>query len=127
METPPLSSFPPQEGQPVLFFYGRRERLFLVALFSLALLSSFTLGLHYGKRVRSTLEASRSIVSVDEVSHQVTGAPEQFPSKQDLVEQSMGLAQAMDEVLDRLLKEEVKKTGIALEVPRAVDLPTQLK
>ncbi|MBC7691580.1 MAG: SPOR domain-containing protein [Methylotenera sp.] len=105
-----------------LFIYDRKEVGVLILLGVTVALFAFTLGIHLGKKVtpKDVTHVTTQISPVPMVSDQV---PERF----EMNEQAKDAPQAADESLSRSLHDEVEKTGIRMETPRAVDLPENTK
>lgn len=103
-----------------LFIYDRKEMAVLVLLGIMVALFAFTLGVHLGKRVGSNNLAEHAAEATP--AQTVADA---IPDRQDFVEQSDGVANAVDETLNQALHEEVARTGIKLDTPRQVELPTE--
>lgn len=111
------------EGHQQFFLYSRREMKWLVGMGCLIGLFCFTLGMHLGKRVSSGLEPPGDF----EQGVLLEPAPEKFPNKQDLMEQAASLQEALEEVLSKLVREQVQETRLKLDLPRPVELPKVLK
>ena len=109
-----------QSRKQYLFIYERKEILTLSLLGILIALFAFTLGVHLGKRVKSSIEektmASELIIPTVEDS---------IPSHQQLSDQNPAVPQSLDESAFKKLQEEVKQKKIKLDIPRQIDLPTK--
>lgn len=103
------------------FIYDRKEMIVLSLLGVFVALFAFTLGIHLGKRLIPAHSGSGSAVEA------VSGAPDAIPGRQELVDASKDLQEQVDDSLSRSLHEEVVKTGIKLDQPRAVKLPENAK
>lgn len=105
-----------------LLIYDRREAWALGILGLFIVLTAFTYGLHLGKRVSLPASAPAS-THADHAPVQTI--PDEIPNRQELTEQGKAVPAASDEALDEALKEEVAHTGVRLEVPRQVELPSR--
>ena len=103
-----------------LFIYDRKEMGILVLLGAMVALFAFTLGIHLGKQV-----GGKTSLTAPEDAKPVATLPDQVPDKNELNEQGKGVAQAVDQTLTHSLKEEVERTGVALQTPRQIELPKQ--
>lgn len=103
-----------------LYLYDRNELTLLTLMFAVALLFTFTLGLHLGKglglKVAPGGEESAPTARLE-------GADESLPSREELDSKIPGIDSAVVDALSRTLQEEVAKTGVRLDVPRQVELP----
>lgn len=110
------------EQKQRLFIYGRREMGVLVLLGTLVAVFAFTLGVHLGKKVnpkgvgQNSAEASSAATVSDKI-----------PNRQELNEQSRNVQNGVDESLNQAVHDEVIRTGIRLDTPRQIDLPTRAK
>jgi pseudouridine-5'-phosphate glycosidase len=105
-----------------LFIFDVREVLTLLLIWCLFSLFTFTLGVHYAKKI-STFSAFHSDVSISGVAT----VADQVPNRQELTEQAKGANQAIDEALNQSLHDEVTRTGIKLDTPHQVELPRETK
>jgi cell division protein FtsN len=80
---------------------------------------AFTLGVHLGKKVG--LKGS----SAGGDTAPVSTVADPLPNRQELTEQGKGAPQAVDESLNQTLHDEVGRTGVKIEVPRQVELPSE--
>ncbi len=101
-----------------LFIYGRGEMFILTLLFFMMGLFLFTLGIHLEKRMGgktgdTPIEATSILRSLSDP----------IPNRLEFTEQGQGVASTVDEILNQELREEVKKRGIRLKIPRPVHLP----
>lgn len=103
----------------------------LVLLGVMVAVFAFTLGIHLGKRVPSPAHPT---VAGSQNAHDpaaVSTVPDQVPTRQDFQEESKEVAKQGDavvaETLNRALHDEVSRTGMKLDAPRPVDLPTEVK
>lgn len=81
----------------------------------------FTLGLHYGKKIRpehTTAEAT---------PQKMEESPEVVPSRETLDEGSQHVEGAAQEAIQQATEHAVKESGIKVENPRPVHLPTEKK
>jgi hypothetical protein len=104
------------------FIYDRREMVVLILLGLLIAAFAFTLGVHLGKRVSH--QAAHEAVKEPTP---VATSPDLVPNRQELNEQAKGVEQAVEEVLDQSLHDEVARTGVKLETPVPVELPEKTK
>lgn len=107
------------EKKSSFFIYDGREMGILIALGLLVALFAFTLGVHLGKKVgpKGFMERSREtkLVQTD---------TDKFPNRQELNEQEKGVNQALGESLNQSLHDEVARTGVKLDTPRQIYLPS---
>jgi len=110
----------------------KREVWLLGITSMIGLLFTFTLGIHYGKKVGSPVSSHGSHGSQhadgnhDPVDHSGMVA-DKVPSKIEFSEQARGAKEVGDLSLAEALEHEVSRTGIRLDSPRQVDLPTETK
>ncbi len=132
------SSFMGQK--PFLYVYGRKEMALLVALGILVALFSFTLGIHLGKRVgilvdpsqpqahTESAQAGHTAAPTDEGTHaKLQGQDDAVPDRLDLKEQGKNSEKVARASLGEALHAEVARTGIQLETPRQITLPSEAK
>jgi cell division protein FtsN len=106
-----------------LFIYDRKEMAVLTLLGLMVALFAFTLGVHLGKKVNP----GQTQKSTSDGVAPARTEPDQVPDNPEIVDQTVGAPEAVDEKLDQALQEEVSKTGIKLNEPRQVDLPKDAK
>jgi cell division septation protein DedD len=105
-----------------LFIYERREMFILVPLVLMVSLFTFTLGIHWGKRV-----ASRVPEGSNESTPKVATVQDHVPDRVEFTEQAKGEDQAVVDNLNQELKNEVVTSGIKLDLPRQITLPEHTK
>lgn len=110
------------ERKQRFFIYDRKEMGVLMLLGVMVALFSFTLGVHLGKRITP----SGPVLAENDAAPADTVA-DKLPNRQELAEQGKGIAQAVDETLDKSLHEEVTKSGIKLDTHIPVELPEEAK
>jgi cell division septation protein DedD len=101
-----------------LFIFDRREVSILFIMGSMISLFTFTLGVHFGKKV-----GNRTWVASHNDSAIVHTMNDHVPNRQELAEQTKGVQQALEEVLNQELHDEVTKTGLKLDTPHQMHLP----
>ncbi|MBU6376046.1 MAG: SPOR domain-containing protein [Bdellovibrionales bacterium] len=107
-----------------LMIYERKEVVLLVVLSLLVALFAFTFGVHLGKRVPPKGRASAPMGT--EVGS-VRQLPDQAPTRAEAQEKAADAPAAVSQALDDTLKEEVAASGIQLDKPVEVDLPSKTK
>lgn len=111
------------ENKQRLFIYDYKEIGILVFLGVLIAVFAFTLGVHLGKRVRP-----QTITGVQHAEPApIPTVEDHLPPPQELSEQSSETGKAVDQTLNQSLHDEVQRTGVKLDTPRPVDLPTEVK
>lgn len=95
----------------------------LTALVLVSGLFTFTLGVHYGKRV----ESHRPAPVLEKEASKVGTISDLTPNSFELAEQSKGEGQVLEETLNQELKKEVTQEGLHLSTPRQVVLPGKPK
>lgn len=108
------------EQKQRLFIYDRKEMGILILLGVMVAIFAFTLGVHLGKRV-----GPKPLASTTNESAQVATATEQLPHPDEISDQAKNAVSSVDSGLNEALQEEVGKTGIKLDTPRQVELPTE--
>lgn len=103
--------------------FGSFEFWYLSTIGLIALGFSFTLGVHLGKR---SAQATREHESLPEVALAET-TKDQAPSRQELAEQMKGVGKVVDDVMNRVLHDEVVRVGLKLDQTRQTDLPGNTK
>jgi len=111
------------DKKPRLFIYDRKEMGVLLLLILLIAVFAFTLGVHLGKQVGVPATHLDEVASVTSAATE----PDSVPNRQDLTEQAPGAVPAADETLAREMHKEVVATGIRLDTPRPVELPSNSK
>ncbi|MFZ9595795.1 MAG: SPOR domain-containing protein [Bdellovibrionia bacterium] len=105
-----------------LYILERKEARSLLTLSIVTGLSSFTLGVHLGKQVtpaRSVTQENRA--------HSISSAADPLPSTQEMMAPNKTTQQALDDVLNQGLHEEVNLTAIHLNATYQTDLPDTTK
>ena len=104
------------------FIYDRKEMGVLILLGIMVAMFAFTLGVHLGKRaLHPTTETPTGAIRPAET------IGDKVPESHDIKEQAEGVPAAADETLNSSLHDEVAKTGIHMDTPRQVDLPSTTK
>ncbi len=106
------------EHKQRLFIYDRKEMGVLILLAVMVSVFAFTLGVHLGKKVGLKMPGQGAD------THSAATQGDELPNRQELTEHGKGVQQAVEESLNQSLHDEVGRTGIKLEVPRQVDLPS---
>ncbi len=110
------------EPRQRLFIYDRKEMAVLVLLALTVALFAFTLGVHLGKRV-----GPKGMLTGANDPGLIEGVEDSVPNRAEIAEQAKGAPQAGDESLNQALHDEVSRTGIKLDRPRQVALPSETK
>lgn len=110
------------EKRQRLFIYDRKEIVVLILLGALVAVFAFTLGIHLGKRVGPKSGGLPPSDTTPALTQQ-----DADPSRQDISEHSKGTHEVADEAMNQALHEEVQRTGIQMQTPKAVDLPNEPK
>ena len=110
------------EEKPRFMIYDRKEMLVLVLLGVLVALFSFTLGLHFGKKVNHEALLNEWRKQAFVATH-----PDVLPSREELAEQMKHVNDSVELTLGQALKKEVDKTGIQLKKSVQVELPKKSK
>ena len=105
-----------------LFIYDRKEVGLLILLGVTVALFAFTLGVHLGKRV-----GPKEIAATHVEATSAASVADKAPERHEVGEQTKGVPEAVEETLNTSLHDEVAKTGIKLDTPRAIELPTKPK
>ncbi len=109
------------DKKPRFFLYDRKEVAVLIVLAIMVAVFAFTYGIHMGKSVgpKGTVAAQHG--------HEATAVntlADQVPNRQELTEQGVHAGAVAEEALSQSLREEVGRSGIRLDTPRQVDLPS---
>jgi len=128
------------DGQKKLFVYDRREMGMLLLLLVGLAVFAFTLGVHLGKKVSgglssesqdhgATTSVSTPHGSPDAGAHSdpLKPAAQRPEDRGALLDATQGLAPIEKEALSQELRDEVVRTGLKLEKPVTVNLPTEVK
>jgi DedD protein len=116
----PRYDFENMEQKQRFFIYDRREVGVLLLLGTMVAIFAFTLGVHLGKRV-----GPKGLAPAIGETETVPTIADKAPERQQLTEQSKGAQQAADESANQALHDEVARTGIKIDSPRQLQLPTQ--
>ena len=104
------------------FFIFTWKELIVILLLVLTLLGFFfTLGLHYGKKISPPSEQSH----VSDEGEKLEASPESLPPRESLEEGSQHAKAVSSDTLKETTKEEVAKTGVKIDSPKAVALPAE--
>lgn len=113
-----------------LWVYNRKEVGILLLLAVGVSVLSFTFGVHLGKKVSKNPSHAES-AAVESADHaqapHLESTPAQNPSRNEVSKMVEDASQSADDALDESLKEEIVHSGMKLNEPRAVDLPTETK
>lgn len=82
---------------------------------------SFTYGLHLGKKIQPPAPVMHSSTETPLAE----SAPDAIPNRQEVDSQSKEVEEAADESIQQALRDEVSRTGIKLNQPKPIQLPTQ--
>ena len=108
-----------------LFIYDVREMLALFLLGTMTMIFTFTLGLHFGKRINSFPQFAKG----KEASF-ARALADAIPDKEHFLVDSKGkheIHEVLEDVLSEELHEEVARSGIRLTSPQVIDLPENPK
>lgn len=110
------------EKKQRLFIYDRKEIAVLLLLSVTVAAFAFTLGIHLGKRVggRATAPTVGQLTPVGTVA-------DKLPNRQEMVEHAKDSQFLAEETLNQSLHDEVTRTGVRLDVPRQIELPSKAK
>ncbi len=104
--------------------FGGREFVFLSFTGIVGLAICFTLGIHLGKNAAQKTQAKDGgmpEVALAETTKDLT------PSRQELAEQMKGVGKVVDDVMNRVLHDEVVRVGMKLDQTRQTELPKGTK
>lgn len=107
-----------------LFIYDRKEVGILILLGVGVALFAFTLGVHLGKQV---VPKTNEVVATHESIEPVDAVKEQNPNRNEIANETKNVPAAVDETLDQTLRDEVAKTGMQIDKPKPLNLPTETK
>ena len=100
------------------FIFSWKEITVIILLFVITVGFFFTLGLHYGKNLHL-------IPPPPEVSGKLEESPEVVPPKDVIEKASQNAALATEDAIKTSTEEEVKKSGVKVDIAKPVDLPSQ--
>ena len=104
------------------FFIFTWKELIVIILLVLTLLGFFfTLGLHYGKKISPPAEHAQA----NEEGGKLEESPESLPSHEALEEGSQHAKAVSSDTLKEATKDEVAKSDVKIDLPKAVSLPTE--
>ena len=101
------------------FIFSWKELTVLGLLFLISVGFFFTLGLHYGKKLRPEQAVTEGTVPKLEES------PENVPAKEALDEAAQHTEGATQDTIKSATQEELDKSGLKVDEPKAVDLPSE--
>lgn len=107
-----------------LFIYDKKEIGVLILLGIGVALFAFTMGVHLGKQV-SPKPAEMAIDHT--VAPPVDPAPQGAPNRVEVSEEQKHVEGAVEENLDQSLRDEIAKTGLKVEEPKPLTLPSDTK
>ena len=108
-----------------VFIFDRNELLTLLTLNFFLCFFCFTLGLHYGTRVGSG--SLHSQASHGETPYELKGSREKVPDPQPLIENEKEMTEKLEEILHQELRDEVNRSGLSLDHPKDLELPSVKK
>ena len=111
------------ERKQSLLVFDRREMVLLWLIGVVLAIFAFTLGVHFGKHLITGGGAARNAAEPGAVAT----VGDVTPTRQELAEQGKAVPEAIDDSLNRALHEEVVLTGVKLDQPRQVELPSKTK
>ena len=101
------------------FFIFTWKELIVIILLVLTLLGFFfTLGLHYGKKITPP-----TLSQTNEEGEKLEESPESLPPREALEDGSQHAKAVSADTIKDATKEEVAKTGVKIDLPKAVALP----
>jgi cell division protein FtsN len=104
------------------FFIFTWKELIVIVLLVLTLVGFFfTLGLHYGKKIGSPVEHAQS----NEDAEKLEESPESLPPRETLEVGSQHEKTVGSDTIKEATKEEVAQTGVKIDQPKAVALPSE--
>jgi cell division protein FtsN len=112
------------DKKPRFFIYDRREVAVLVLLGLMVAVFAFTLGVHLGKRAGGKKD---SPALTDAAPKGVEAALEASPSEKEIEERARAKQPALNGVLNQATEEEIARTGVRLDAPRQVALPSETR
>jgi cell division protein FtsN len=107
-----------------LFIYDRKEVGILILLGVGVALFAFTLGVHLGKQV---VPKAVDLHAKDESVEVLESAKHENPDRTAIDAEVKHIPGAVSEVLDQNLRDEVAKTGLTIDQPKTVILPSKTK
>lgn len=107
-----------------LFVFDHREMLVFFLMLSTVSIFSFTLGVHFGKRISPLAE---KVVPPPSEAKTLGTVEDAVPNRQELREQTPGAAAAAEDALTQGLHDEVLRTGISLDHQLGTLLPDQVR
>jgi len=103
------------------FFIFTWKELIVIILMVFTLLGFFfTLGLHYGKKINIPQQAL-----TNEDGEKLEASPESLPPREALEDGSQHAKAVSADTLKEATKEELAKTGVKIDLPKAVALPAE--
>jgi cell division protein FtsN len=117
------------EKKQKLFIYDRKEMIVLLLLGVVVSAFAFTLGVHLGKRVTPPLseQMAQKEAQEEQGTEALPATEEALPDQAELNDKAAQAARVADAAMEDTLKDEVNKTGIQVETPKAVSLPSETK
>ena len=105
-----------------IFIYDRKEMAVLLLLGVMVALFAFTLGVHLGKHVTPEVASGP-----DHETHPVLTQADKVPENPEIAKAGDANNQKIEEGLNQSLHQEVEKSGLKLDEPRQVELPTKTR
>jgi cell division protein FtsN len=109
------------------FIYDRREVSILVLLAVMVAVFAFTLGVHLGKRAGTKVQPNLAMGTDAEHKSEIAPALEATPTDEEIQARIRTQPPAAADLLAQATQEEVKRTGIKLDSPRQVSLPSSVE
>lgn len=104
------------------FFIFTWKELIVIVLLVLTLVGFFfTLGLHYGKKIGGPAEHAQ----VNDEGEKLEESPESLPARETLEMGAQHEKTVGADTIKEATKEEVAETGVKIDQPKAVALPTE--
>jgi len=100
------------------FIFSWKELTVIGLLFLISLGFFFTLGLHYGKKLNPKIAATEPAAKLKE-------SPEVVPPHEDLDAASRHAEAVAQDSIQAATQDEVKDSGLKVDDPKPVDLPTE--
>jgi len=112
--------------KPRFYIFEPSEISIILALLGSSLLFSFTLGVHYTKKLIHA-GTNESQAAIKEKTTPAKASLEVAPSPVEIKEQTQNINQSLDDSIKKNLHDEVEKVGIKLKSGRQINLPKATK